>query len=553
MRWELDETPLNFGTSQSVPHTGVLLLLPFLIETGLLSYRTYYMELKKGYYYINFIILLLSFMYLCRIKNPEQLKHLSPGEFGLLMGIDRIPEVRCLRKKLKEITAQGKSEEWNMDLANRWTSIEENEFYYIDGHVQVYSGYKASLGKKHVSRQKLCLPGMQEFWINNHQGLPYFYVTGEVNEKLLEMLSDHILPKLLEDIPQKYSQSELQADADLPRFTIIFDREGYSPAYFKKLWMEFRVAVITYRKNVKELWDEGDFISHKIEIGDVSTGMKLSEKAVELNGFGMREIRKLSGDGHQTSIISTNKKLTKEMVAINMFSRWTQENYFKYLSQEYDFDRLLQYAVESIDNDFVIVNPEYNNLSYHIKKTREKISRRKAKLYQLEEENVKGNLDDTAILLKKSAQEKEELDALLKQEDTLLLQRKDIPYKIKISDMPENIRYNRLHLESKHFQNIIKMICYRAESSFANILSVYYKRKHHEKRAFVKSIINCCGDIIPDYNNNTLTVNLYSLSSQRMNEALFNVCKLLNDTETVYPGTNLVLKYKIATNLFFAG
>ncbi len=547
MRHEQSETPLYFKCSQSVRYAGVLLLIPFLIETGLFSYRKFYNQLKKGYYYIDFIILLLSFMYLCRIKNPEQLKHISPGEFGLLMGIDRIPEVRCLRNKLKGISGQGKSQEWNMELANRWTTNEGNAFYYIDGHVQVYSGYKANLGKKHVSRQKLCLPGMQEFWVNNRQGLPYFYVTGEVNEKLLEMLSEQILPKLLEDITPKYTQEELQSDEDLPLFTIIFDREGYSPVYFKKIWEQYRVAVITYRKNVKELWDEEDFISHKIEIDKISTEMKLAEKNVELNGFCMREIRRLSCDGHQSSIISTNKKLTKETVAINMFSRWAQENYFKYLRQEYDFDRLLQYAVESIDSEFVVVNPEYNNLSYQIKKTREKISRRKAKLYQLEEENVKADLDNTTILFSKSVREKEELDALLELEDKLLSKRKGIPYKIKIKDMPDDIRYNRLHVESKHFQNTIKMICYRAESSFANILNSYYKRYNQEKRSFIKTIINSYADILPDYDNNTLSVSMYSLSSPRMNEALSKVCSLLNDTETLYPGTNLMLKYEIAT------
>jgi len=60
------------------------------------------------------------------------------------------------------------------------------------------------------------------------------------------------------------------------------------------------------------------------------------------------------------------------MVAIHMFSRWTQENFFQYMRQDYDFDRLLQYAVEQIDEDFMVVNPEYNNNAYYLKKTREK-------------------------------------------------------------------------------------------------------------------------------------------------------------------------------------
>jgi len=36
-------------------------------------------------------------MALCRIKTTEQLRKYSPGEFGNLLGLDRVPEVRCLR------------------------------------------------------------------------------------------------------------------------------------------------------------------------------------------------------------------------------------------------------------------------------------------------------------------------------------------------------------------------------------------------------------------------------------------------------------------------
>ncbi|MBI9062589.1 MAG: hypothetical protein JEZ14_11435 [Marinilabiliaceae bacterium] len=190
---KLEETSVAFEVCQNLAHGGVLLLLPFLMETGLFSFQKHYKELKIGYYYIHFIILLLAFMYLCRIKNAEQLKRVSPGEFGKLLGVDRIPEAKCLRSKLKQLSNQEKADDWNKQLATDWNMSEENEFYYIDGHIQVYHGHKANLDKKHVSRQKICLPGMQEFWVNNKEGLPYFYVTGNVNEKLQAAISNDII------------------------------------------------------------------------------------------------------------------------------------------------------------------------------------------------------------------------------------------------------------------------------------------------------------------------------------------------------------------------
>lgn len=525
----------------------MLLLLPFLVETGLYSFQKHFEELKKGYYYLNFIIQLLAFMYLCRIKNPEQLKSVSPGEFGKLLGVDRIPEAKCLRAKIKEISNQEKAADWNKQLAAEWDLSEENEFYYIDGHVQVYHGHKANLGKKHVSRQKLCLPGMQEFWVNNKEGMPYFYITGKVNEKLQSVISDEIIPCLLDDIPCKYPDKMFVSDNELSRFTIVFDREAYSPVFFKQLWDNYRVAVITYRKNVKNLWEDEDFKLHRITIDGVETQMLLAEKEEIINNVHLREIRRKASSGHQTSIITTNRKLTLEDIAIHMFARWSQEIFFRYMRQDYDFDRMAQYAIEQIDGDFKVVNPEYNRLEHKLKKIREKINRRLAGLYKLEHENVNANLDESGKNNAKQVILEKELEEYRVQEQAMLKKRAGLSYKIKVKDMPDENRYNMLHLESKHFLNIIKMICYRAETSFANLLAPNYKKSINEKRILAKRIIKSNIDLIPNYKNKTLTVEIYSLSSPRENKAVKNACRILNEHNVIYPGTELRLIYKMAT------
>jgi hypothetical protein len=544
---ELDETPIKFEACQSLPNGGVLFLLPFLMETGLFSFQKYYEELKKGYYYINFIILLLAFMYLCRIKNPEQLKRVSPGEFGKLLGIDRIPEAKCIRAKLKQISDQGKAIEWNKSLAREWAESDENEFYYIDGHIQVYHGYKATLGKKHVSRQKLCLPGMQEFWVNNQSGMPYFYVTGNVNEKLQTAIVNEIIPRLIEDIPCKYSDEELSADPQLPRFTLVFDREAYSPALFKQLWDHYRVAVITYRKNVNDLWVDTDFNPTKIMIEGVETKMLLAEKELVINKVSLREVRRNTTSGHQTSIVTTNKKLTLTDIAIHMFARWSQENFFRYMRQDYAFDKMAQHAIEQLDGDFEVVNPEYNKLDYKLKKTREKISRRLAQLYNLEHENINGKLDESGKNNARQVMLEKEMEELKGQEQTLIDERNALSYKIKVKNMPEEFRYNRLHLESKHVQNIVKMICYRSETSFTDLISPFFSKSIDEKRMLAKNIIKTNINLIPNYENKTLTVELYSLSTPRENAAAKEICDILNEYNANYPDTDLRLIYKLAT------
>ena len=536
---------VHFEACQSLPFGGVLCMVPFLLANGLLSYNSYYCERLKGYYDFDIIIMMLSFMYLCRIRTPEQLKHHSPGELGKLLGLDRVPEAKCLRAIFKELTNQQKAGEWNAYLAQEWIAGEEPAMYYIDGHVQVYHGHLATLGKKHVSRQRLCLPGMMEFWVNNTDGLPYFFITGQVNEKLQQVIEEQIVPHLNEMPYIKEHKNTL--DPKAPNYTIVFDREAYSPVFFQSLWEQHRVAVITYRKNVKDLWEEADFVELPVETQWGTVAMPLCEKTVELNGVSLREVRKLSEDGHQTSIITTHPILSTILIALYMFARWSQENFFRYMRQEYDLDRIMQYGVDELDKSIMVVNPEYNNINYKLKKNREKTARRQASLFTLQEENSNTAFDQTRKYVVPQLKLLEEIQTLKKQEQALLEKRKQQPYKIAIGQMPEAVRYNKLKTESKHLQNIIKMICYRAETALANMLASEYKKKTNEIRALLKSVLFSKADIMPDYKNNTLSVKLYSLATPRDNIALEKICHLLNDTDTVFPGSDLKMVFNIAT------
>ena len=523
-------------------------MLPALLAQGLMDYKQHYQQIGNVYYDLDTTILFLSFMYLCRIHNPEQLRHISPGEFGKLLGLDRIPEARCLRVRLKQIIRQNKSEQWGMTQANKWVKAEGTTIFYVDGHPKVYCGDQANLGKKHISRMKLCMPAIMEFWVNNHQGMPYFVVTGEVNEKLGEMLSDQIIPRLKNQVALAVSEQELRDDPELPLFTLTFDREGYSPKTFKNYWEKDRIAVLTYNKNVKDKWPESEFHQYTIPIDDNDVKMELAEREIELEGMKIREVRKKSEGSHQTSILTTNRKLTITWIAIYMFARWCQENFFKYLRQEYDIDRMIYYLVKQINEGVMVVNPIHSKLTQAIKKIREKISRRQALLFVLKEENVNTAMETTPQYIKKQLNQISEINQLKAEEQELLAQRKQKPYKIEVKNMPENEKYTKLDMEGKMFQNIIKMICYRAETTVAMLLNGDIYAKQEEIRLLVKSIIKTKGDILPDYQQKTLTVKLYTQSTPRSNRAVEKLCELLTDSETIYPGTELRLIYKLATN-----
>ena len=532
-----------FEKQAELCQAGILFALPALISQGLLSYKKVYEPLSKGYYGFTSIILTFAIMALCRIKNPEQLKQCKVGELGRIIGLDRLPETKNLRTKLHQIVSQHKAQDFNEHLLNRWLDKEECIYFYVDGHVRIYYGNQAQLTSKYVSRQKLCLAGTTEYWVNDASGLPYLVVNGELNEKIQDVIETQIIPQILKT---DFIQKRIQENQEI-LFNLIFDREAYQPSFFQRLW-EQKIAVITYRKNVKDLWAENMFQSYNVQVIGNAVDMQLCEQKIVLDGHPFREIRCLGEWGHQTSIITKNPFINITQIAGRMFSRWSQENFFRYMIADYDFDKMAEFGTETIDENKVVVNPEYRKLTGKIKKTKEKTGRLEAKFYPLVEKLNHSALDDLPAITVKQAEYMRQILQLKEQENQLVGLRKQIPARIKLKEMPQNKRYNKLKTESKLFLNIIKMICYRAETSLAEQLTPFFAKAKEEKRMLVKQIFNTAADLIPDEKNKTLTVNLYSLSTPRANYAAENLCEILNQTQTTFPETNLVLIFKTAAS-----
>lgn len=528
--------PSLFDHQESVLNAGVLFSVPALIAQGLTLFFKTFNPLPSGFYGLHHIILTMCFMALCRIKNPEQLKKQPPGELGKLLGLDRIPEVGYFRKKVHQIVVQAKTEELHTELLHSWVGQMPEMFFYIDGHVLVYHGEIANLPKRFVSREKLCLSGTTEFWVNDQTGLPLMVITAELNEKLKSAIEEAI-PKLLKAIPLPPQPGE-------PVFTLVFDREAYEPAWFKKLWAEYHVAVISYRKNVTDKWDETLFHNVEAQVFNTNVTMFLCEMGTLINGVWFREVRKLSEDGHQTSIITTHPTLDLPTIAVKMFSRWSQENYFKYMIEDFDFDRMVEYGTEPVNQTRTIPNPEYKKLTYELKKAKEKKARIEARVYKKMDESDVTNHEQLLKSISKSASLIEQINEYKEKIKELTVNRANFPARISIAEMPDNQRYNKLKQEGKKLKNAIIMLVYRAESALFNLISESYKDTAKDGRMLLKEIFSSDADLIPDYKNNTLTVRLHSLSTPRANQAVKQLCVLLNQTEPCFPNTNLMLIYE---------
>jgi hypothetical protein len=140
-------------------------------------------------------------------------------------------------KKISDLCGQdGQAAQWQSRLAQEWMAGSQSDsvgLFYADGHVRVYHGSLTDLPRRYVARERLCLRGTTDYWINGLGGAPFFVLTQPINPGLIAVLRQSIVPRLLVEAPQPDAEA-LAADAFLPRLTLIFDREGYSPVFCRR-------------------------------------------------------------------------------------------------------------------------------------------------------------------------------------------------------------------------------------------------------------------------------------------------------------------------------
>jgi hypothetical protein len=537
-----------FSCCHDVPNAGVLLALPALIAVGLLAHTERHFQLPKGFYRLDTILLLLAFMALARLKTVEDLRYCPPGEWGKLLGVDRIPEAKTLREKIGILTHEGEPREWAALLCRDWMVAEPDcsGILYVDGHVRVYHGKQTELPRHYVSRQKLCQRATVDYWVNAMDGRPFFVINKEVDPGLLQVLEEEIVPRLEREVPAQPETLELESDPLIHRFTLVFDREGYSPAFMGRMRSK-RIACLSYNKFPGDDWPEEEFQRHsvKLQAGNVIE-MSLAERGV-LYGkdLWVREIRKLTESGHQTSILSTDYLNDCGPVSAAMFARWSQENFFGYMREHYNLDRLADYSTEEISETTKVVNPQHRELDGEVRKTVSKLNRKRNEFgaimlqYPIEPDYVEA-------YQQKKAQMQEEIAVLEKTVEELKACRKDTPRHVTMAELPEEDRFKRLGTRGKYFIDTIKMIAYRAETAMAGIVREKMSR-HDDARSLLRAIYATEADIVPDEAAGTLTVRLHQLANRMSGETVQHLCNELNATLTPFPATNMRLIYELVS------
>jgi len=550
----IDEAPVEFQSASQVPHAGVLLGLALLEDTHLLSEaRAVYGGLKKGWYGLRSLLWTLVVMALLRIRRPEQIKNYDPASLGCVLGLPRAAEVKTIRRKFDEIAQRGQAAEWHRRLATVRAHSDPSQLatLYVDGHVRVYRGGHR-LGKVYVSRTKSVARGETDYWLHMANGQPLLVIHDPVNETFTDVLLKQVVPEIRRLIGDR-------------RVRIAFDREGWSKELFHGL-LDANLDFVTYRKGPYEPLAENEFTTVTYEREGQTVSYELAESTFESEGWPeLRLIAKKKKNGGQTHILATGRltweahgKSVEELadyvdppaaeIAYTIFGRWCQENWFKYMMQEYALDVLVDYDVEADDPDRLVMNPAWRELDRQVKKSRQQHQRAAAKYTNLMAKQQKASKDGECgdqcgkCLTCRQQRQQAEVERCARVLEDIQRQRQATPKEARLGDVADRDPV-KLSYERKLFTDTVKLCAYDIETRLFGMLAGAFVRREFEGRSLIRDSLRASGDL--RVKGDVVEVHLEQLSTPRYTEALQTLCAEINALAPKLPETSIGLRFYV--------
>jgi len=533
-----------FTPGARYPLAGLLLALPPLEATGLLdAARGVYGQLKDGFYGLTATLLTLVFLALAGEPRAEGATRIPPAALGRVLGLDRAPEVKTIRRKLDELAAAGNAADLIMALARRHAAARPDTlgFLYIDGHARVYSGTR-QVQKTHVARLKFPAPATMETWVTGQDGDPVFMVVAEPSDSLAGELR-----RLLPDLRAIAGQDR--------RVTVCFDRGGWSPALFADI-TGAGFDLLTWRKDPVPDIPADQFTTltcaddrgreHRYDLADTTVTLTISEGPRKGQTVSLRQVTRRvparGGGTRQIHALTSRTDLAAGDVCWRLTSRWREENYFRYARTHFALDALDCYAATPDDPDREVPNPAKKTAAAQVRRAEilaaAAQAQRDASLAALRNPapgepvtitNQMINALDAPV--QAAYRELEEADKAAAA----------TPARVPLGTLAPDMM--RLEAEVKQITHAIRMAAYNAQTTLARALEGCYARAGDEAYALIREALTASGDIRPG--DSELLIRLDPLTAPRRTQALAALCDQLNQAASRYPGTDLILRYEV--------
>ncbi|MHB2024807.1 MAG: putative transposase, partial [Mycobacteriales bacterium] len=256
----------------------------------------------------------------------------------------------------------------------------------------------------------------------------------------------------------------------------------------------------------------------------------------------LRQVMRRTDDGSQLAILTSSQAPAGECCH-RLGGRWRQENYFGYAREHFALDALDSYAAVADDPARLVVNPAKTKAQKDVEAARMDL--------HVAQSGLAEAIGEAAVRAGRSggsAQVPAATTQAVASAEATLAEAREANAAI-ASHLPLGaVRPDAqlLDTERKLITHAVRIAAYNAETTLLRLLAPHYARTEHEGRALLREAFTLPGDI--EQRGNRLQVRLDPASAPRRTRAIAALCEQLTATETVYPGTDLVIDFSIKTH-----
>jgi hypothetical protein len=532
----LDDAAPLFGDAEGIRDVGALLAIPVLTQQGVFYEALQVFDgIGPAFYGLRTTIMCLCLLMVLNLSRLQDIMQREPRSLGKLIGLDRSPEVKTLRRKLRDLAKQGKSLLWMDGLARRQLHEPTSDtiWLYLDGHVSVYSG-KHSLREHHVARLRAARPSVMDYWVNQPQGEPLLVISGTPEEGLVRQ------------VPQTIERAKSLAPGQ--PITVVFDREGWSPRLFATIKRTDGVHFLTYRKAARgkrlPRLAEQLFTACTIEVSGRTVSYDLADTRVRIpysdgkrrKRVELRQITRRKADGKQTHVLTDDEQKPAAELAHRMFGRWSQENYFKYADEHRDLNALVTHEMEPADRNRRVPNPERA-------KPKARLAKLRAQLRAVHELHGRQSLGSIPPRPSPDAAHAVQVERIETDIARVQAQYDSLPARVPWNITDKGRDAVQPKVEVRRLMHVFRMAAHRAETALLELLRPHFPDWRHEGRALTRAILGSSGHLRVTATH--IHVTLHALASPYKTRALAALCEELTRFESTFPGTNLMMSFQV--------
>ena len=460
--------------------------------------------------------------------TTEQVKHLAAAEAGPLAGLVMLPELRTLRPKLAAIADGTDPLKIQQLFASAMLAADPvtSGVYYVDDHFVPYTGARP-VAKGWNNKRGRAERGRADTHVTAHDGRAVCFVSGEPSGLSVT------LPKALAGLKKAVPAGT--------RIMLGFDRGGAYAQVFRHC-REQKVHWVTYRRAPLAVPAMLPVIT-TITSGGRARQIAWAEETVQLEDYGeARQITLFEHGKVALQILTSDFDACPAEILAWLKSRWREENFLKYASENYGIDKICDYAAGIEVNTKLTDNPARKAANTQVRDADKNLAAaERAFAALLADPSVPPAVKNGKLI--PAAEHK--ITAARKQAKAAAEARAKIPAKLPANQIDPEAQVAVLRAGRRGLQMVLRLLAHNAEHWLATHLNAYLSDDDEYRAITRQTIIRGLAGIIT-FTPATITVTLEPPGTPRVTRALALLLDEINHTPPVIPGDNRPITYSIA-------